>query len=134
PMNMAVDEALLEHTSIPALRFYEWQRPSISFGYFGKFDDVASHQSTHDLVRRWTGGGIVFHGEDQTYTLVIPRAHEPAEQSSATVYREVHSALRHALMETGRTAELLAEVRPNSESSCFASPVIADVMVGDVKV
>ena len=34
-MNMAIDEALLEHCTCPALRFYGWRGPSLSFGYFG---------------------------------------------------------------------------------------------------
>ena len=33
-MNMAIDEALLGHY-YPALRFYGWRGPSLSFGYFG---------------------------------------------------------------------------------------------------
>ena len=51
-MNMAVDEALLEYAAIPLIRFYRWQSPALSFGYFGRFTDVARYQCERDLVRR----------------------------------------------------------------------------------
>ena len=69
---MAIDEALLEAVTIPSIRFYRWNSPALSFGYFGKFSDVAEYATERDLVRRWTGGGIVFHGDDLTYSIVIP--------------------------------------------------------------
>ncbi len=69
-MNMAIDEALLEYATVPAIRFYRWHFPALSFGYFGKFRDVVDYVSARDLVRRWTGGGMVFHGEDLTYSIV----------------------------------------------------------------
>src|SRR5262249_22660809 len=62
-MNMAIYEALLESATVPSIRFYRWQSPAASFGYFGKFSDVAIYASERDLIRRWTGGGIVFHGK-----------------------------------------------------------------------
>ena len=65
-MNMAIDEALLETAVVPTIRFYRWGSPALSFGYFGKFSDVAIYAAERDLVRRWTGGGIVFHGDDLT--------------------------------------------------------------------
>jgi len=71
-MNMTIDEALLEHATVPSIRFYRWHCPALSFGYFGKFANVAGFATERDLVRRWTGGGIVFHGEDLTYSIVIP--------------------------------------------------------------
>ena len=71
-MNMAIDEALLEHATVSSIRFYRWHSPALSFGYFGKFSDVAIYEAERDLVRRWTGGGIVFHGDDLTYSIVIP--------------------------------------------------------------
>src|ERR1700756_33010 len=61
-MNMAIDEALLEYATIPLIRFYRWRSSALSFGYFGRFTDIARYQCERDLVRRWTGGGIVFHG------------------------------------------------------------------------
>ena len=56
PMNMAIDEALLESAAAPSIRFYRWEYPALSFGYFGRFADVADKASERDLVRRWTGG------------------------------------------------------------------------------
>src|SRR5262249_33501134 len=75
--NMAIDEALLETAVVPTIRFYSWHFSALSFGYFGKFSDVAIYAAERDLVRRWTGGGIVFHGDDLTYSIVIP-ASDPA--------------------------------------------------------
>src|SRR4030095_721878 len=81
-MNMAIDEALLESASAPSIRFYRWESPALSFGYFGRFADVADKASERDLVRRWTGGGIVFHGEDLTYSIVIPACDPVSSESS----------------------------------------------------
>jgi lipoate-protein ligase A len=85
-MNMAIDEALLEFVTIPLIRFYRWQLPALSFGYFGRFTNVASYQCERDLVRRWTGGGIVFHGQDLTYSLVIPASDTAFTESSISIY------------------------------------------------
>lgn len=67
--NMALDEALLESAAAPLLRFYRWRRPALSFGYFGRYDEAAAQSSHREIVRRWTGGGIVPHGDDLTYSV-----------------------------------------------------------------
>src|SRR5437870_9013294 len=107
-MNVAIDEALLEYAAIPLIRFYRWHSPALSFGYFGRFTDVASYQCERDLVRRWTGGGIVFHGEDLTYSLVIPSSDTVFAKSSTSIYENVHQALCDALNETGHLAVVAA--------------------------
>jgi lipoyl(octanoyl) transferase len=158
-MNMAIDEALLERVTVPAIRFYRWQSPALSFGYFGRFADVAGYQSERDLVRRWTGGGIVFHGKDLTYSIVIPASDSVFAESSTSIYENIHQALVHALAETGQRAVVagvgssavaLAKADdPGSCSvvvgatrtgisdagcSCFDNPVHADVMIDGRKV
>ena len=70
--NMAVDEVLFLTANEPVFRSYSWIRPSVSFGYFTPWKSVVKRYSERDLVRRWTGGGIVEHGEDFTYSLVLP--------------------------------------------------------------
>src|SRR5712691_1045552 len=96
-MNMAIDEALLEQSTRPVLRFYGWRGPSLSFGYFGKFADVAAEAETRELVRRWTGGGSVEHGEDLTYSLVTPATDPAATEGPLSIYATLHRAIRDAL-------------------------------------
>ena len=148
-LNMAFDEALLETVTVPTIRFYRWDHPALSFGYFGKFADAAKH-SNRDLVRRWTGGGIVFHGNDLTYSIVIP-ARDPAfTESSRTIYENVHRGICDALGGSGQRADLegrdAALQRSEPEwrqrtsrrnvpiDDCFANPVPADVMLNGRKI
>lgn len=138
-MNMAIDEALLETASVPSIRFYRWKSSALSFGYFGKFADVAEYASERDLVRRWTGGGIVFHGEDLTYSIVIPATDAAFEDSSVSIYEKIHSALRAALIAIGEEAAVAAVADhdtgvADAGYSCFANPVRADVIVNGRKV
>jgi lipoate-protein ligase A len=134
-LNMAIDEALLEwSSSLPAIRFYHWARPSISFGYFGRFQDVAEFEATHDLVRRWTGGGIVFHGNDLTYSLAVPISDPARPRMSEEIYREVHKALRDALNQFDLGADIVTHRPAAGSNACFDSPVVADVMIADRKV
>ncbi|MDQ6912049.1 MAG: hypothetical protein M3128_04155 [Verrucomicrobiota bacterium] len=130
-MNMAIDEALFEFAIVPSLRFYRWARPSISFGYFGLFADVADQTTERDIVRRWTGGGIVPHGDDVTYSVILPR-NETAPQSRI-VYAQVHDAIRRALP-LFMNAHLAETKAAAVSESCFANPVAADVMVGGKKI
>jgi lipoate-protein ligase A len=140
PMNMAIDEALLETTKVPSIRFYRWQSPALSFGYFGKFTDAADHAVERDLVRRWTGGGVVFHGDDLTYAVVIPQSDPFFSKSSRSIYGAIHAALRNALVADGEPAELAPGVVDAVAAivdrgySCFANPVRADVMLNGRKV
>ena len=128
-LNMAIDEALLEHATVPILRFYGWRRPSLSFGYFGKFADIAAEMEQRDVVRRWTGGGIVLHGEDLTYSLVTPATDPASFHGPAAIYAALHGAIRDALRAEGSEAELAAQAAPKISDACFANPVRDDVML-----
>jgi lipoate-protein ligase A len=139
--NMAIDEALLEHANVPIIRFYQWDHPALSFGYFGRYSDVARQE--RDLVRRWTGGGIVFHGEDLTYAIVIPASDSAFTEPSMFLYEKVHLALCDVLMEKGEHAELLTKRMSNAQrptsnvqlaGACFANPVRADVILNGRKI
>jgi lipoyl(octanoyl) transferase len=134
-MNMAIDEALLEYAANPVVRFYRWQSPALSFGYFGRFSDVVSYQRERDLVRRWTGGGIVFHGNDLTYSIVIPASEAVFGEQSTSIYEKIHHALCDVLVEAGHPALLGTETGVNDPGyNCFANPVRADVLINGRKV
>jgi len=128
-LNMAIDEALLEQSALPVLRFYGWRRPSLSFGYFGKFAEVAAEADTRDLVRRWTGGGSVLHGEDLTYSLVTPAGFPAFACGPAAIYAALHAAIRDVLVAEGRDAQLAAADAPKISDACFANPVRDDVLL-----
>lgn len=132
-MNMAIDEALLETAAAPSLRVYDWQKPSLSFGYFGRFADVAADEPQRDIVRRWTGGGIVFHGTDLTYSLVLPSAVASRFRSSRLVYAEVHGAIRQALAARLPVA-LASSTAPRVSEACFANAVESDVISNGRKI
>ena len=152
-LNMAIDEALLETVSAPTIRFYRWDHPALSFGYFGKFEEVASYSNERDIVRRWTGGGIVFHGNDLTYSLIIPASDAAFGESSASIYENVHRAICAALILKGERAVICCShapvARPTrdwtakqngpqgrgyNKDACFANPVRADVMLNGKKI
>lgn len=132
-MNMAVDEALLETASAPLLRFYGWRNPSLSFGYFGRFADVAAEETQRDIVRRWTGGGIVFHGTDLTYSLILPSRVASRFRSSRVVYAEVHGTIRQALAARLPVA-LASSAAPKVSEACFANAVESDVISNGRKI
>ena len=77
--NMAADELLLRDSAAlgqAVLRFYSWDRPSSSFGYFQRYADVEGWTELRPLIRRPTGGGLVRHAEDEwTYSLTFPPGH-----------------------------------------------------------
>src|ERR1041385_8653710 len=129
-LNMAVDEALFVTATAPILRFYQWRRPSISFGYFGRYAEVAAEAGNREIVRRWTGGGTVPHGNDLTYSIVIPSRHPFFQQSSIEIYQAIHEAIRQALAANGVQAFLANDAAPKISESCFANAVRADVLSG----
>jgi lipoate-protein ligase A len=133
-LNMALDEALLEAATEPTIRFYRWDHPALSFGYFGKFADVANHQNERDLVRRWTGGGIVLHGADLTYSIVIPATDPAFAQSSMSIYERTHAAIRATLATTGSRTELAGNASSKISESCFANAARADVLLNGQKI
>ena len=129
-LNMAIDETLLRAASRPTLRIYRWARPAVSFGYFGKWSDALAAGPGREIVRRWTGGGIVPHGDDLTFSLIVPRAHPFFAVSPRESYRAIHECVAKALGD----ASLAATAVSQSSPACFENPVQHDVLIADRKV
>src|SRR6478672_8158419 len=83
PEAMAVDEWLLETAFLPVLRVYEWDGDWASVGYFGKIAEARSTVPEVSWVRRWTGGGLVDHRSDWTYSLALPNSEKLATERGA---------------------------------------------------
>lgn len=136
-MNMAIDEELLlfVHTAkTPVLRFYSWDRPSMSIGYIQNYAGV--EKDGYCLVRRPTGGGVVFHDVDLTYTIVIPSSHKIEKLSREETYYLFHAIIIKALNNIGLETELVrfAETSKNrSTMQCFTAPVKFDITLKNAK-
>jgi lipoate-protein ligase A len=123
--NMAVDEALLREVRAPVLRLYEWSVPAVSLGYF---QSAALAPAGRPFVRRYTGGGLVDHARDITYTLVLPRAHPWMELSAPASYAQVHRGVQAVLAARGIAAELTPEAAALESEACFQKPVRFDLV------
>jgi lipoate-protein ligase A len=129
-LNMAIDEALLRAAQAPMLRIYRWARPAVSFGYFGKWAEVQRAWPDRDAVRRWTGGGIVPHGDDITYSLIVPNTHPFARLGPVESYRAIHEVLAAAL----GNASLATRADPKISEACFENAVQDDVVLAGRKI
>ncbi|MEO7318793.1 MAG: hypothetical protein ABIZ56_07375, partial [Chthoniobacteraceae bacterium] len=129
-LNMAIDETFLRTATLPTLRIYRWARPAISFGYFGKWSDALAAGPGLDIVRRWTGGGIVPHGHDLTFSIIVPRAHPFFAISPCESYCAIHERIASAL----GNATLAPAAQPQISLACFQNPVQHDVLIAGRKV
>ena len=121
--NMALDEALLGNVSKlgrPVLRFYGWMEPAATFGYFQKFSEVEQATQLRPLIRRPTGGGIVPHEADWTYSAVFPPGHEWHSLKAEESYRRIHDWLRQAFAELKIETELAPSPKKYLSGQCFA--------------
>jgi lipoyl(octanoyl) transferase len=130
--NMAIDEALFLTADSPVIRFYRWARPSVSFGYFTAWSEVYQQFAERDLVRRWTGGGIVEHGRDLTYSLVCPGRR--AFPVTTEFYRLVHAAVARAFAGIGCSVEVAQVNEAGASKACFDQAVQYDLKFEDVKI
>ncbi len=126
---MAVDEALLREVREPVLRIYEWSVPAVSLGYF----QPVALAGERPFVRRYTGGGLVDHERDVTYTIVLPRAHPWMEMSAPESYCHIHLGVQAALAACGIASELTPAAHAIESEACFAKPVKFDIVAGTAK-
>jgi lipoate-protein ligase A len=129
--NMAMDEALLHaapRLQKPVLRFYAWTEPAASFGYFQRYADVSVGTLLRPLVRRPTGGGIVPHDADWTYSLVFPPTHAWYGLKAIESYRRVHDWIRLAFDRVNVPATLAPAAQKSAPGQCFVGHEQFDVL------
>lgn len=131
---MAVDEVLLRDRMVdPVLRVYRWSEPALTIGYFEDAGKARLQTASGrvPLVRRFTGGGAVLHGEDLPYSIIIPKAICDSVFGSdrAASYRVIHQALVRTLEEFGVSDLALAtNDSTRTGAPCFVSPVGEDLI------
>lgn len=140
---MALDQALLQSVqadNIPILRFYSWQQPTVSLGYFQSLNERLEHRSslTAPLVRRSTGGGAIIHDRELTYSLCLP-SNNRFGGAAIEVYQAVHAAILFAASQVGislnRHADIPKAQRPSTEPFlCFQRRTEEDLVLSGYKI
>ncbi len=131
---MAIDEVLLSDVTQPLLRVYRWENAAVSFGYFEKWELVRKNHPSTDLVRRWTGGGIVPHGSDLTYSLIVPARCAFTKSDANATYRAIHQQIAKLLRDSGQPATLASAADEKKSSACFENSVCYDILLNNRKV
>jgi lipoate-protein ligase A len=134
---MAADEALLESVQRlgrPVLRLYGWNVPAASFGYFQKYSDVSAWTTLRPLVRRPTGGGLVPHDADWTYSLVFPPGHPWFELRAEESYRRAHDWIADSLQSMKIQSTLAPAALKDAPGQCFIGAEKFDVIAGGRKI
>jgi lipoate-protein ligase A len=140
--NMAVDESLLVSAAeegLSTLRFYSWEEPTLSLGYFQEYDDRREHQASHrcPCVRRSSGGGAILHDREITYSFAVSPTESLAKKHLA-LYEAFHQALLEVLDSRGFAASLSHPAGSQRDSVqpflCFLRRAPGDVLLGDIKI
>ncbi|MBI5210381.1 MAG: lipoate--protein ligase family protein [Elusimicrobia bacterium] len=129
---MALDEAVLDCASAGScfLRFYEWAGPAVTFGLAQPYALALAAASARGMasvpiVRRPTGGGVVFHDGDLTFSVVFPWERlSPAP----AVYERMHGAIGEALASRGVETRLAPSSPAAAVDVCFTVPSPFDLL------
>ncbi|MTV22497.1 lipoate--protein ligase family protein [Staphylococcus delphini] len=148
--NMALDEALLNFVSRgeidPVVRFYTWNPPTLSIGYFQRLSkeiDIAKvKEKGYGLVRRQTGGRGVLHDKELTYSVIVPEAHPDMPQTVTKAYRVISGGLLEGFKSLGfdahfavpRSKEEREKLKQPRSSVCFDAPSWYELVVEGKKI
>jgi len=140
--NMSVDQAMLalaDEVGTLSLRFYQWQEPTLSLGYFQKAADREGHAASQNcpLVRRASGGGAILHDKELTYSLCIPSKSRWSKENEM-MYTMVHQGIVEMLSSRGTNAGLYeAGQEPTGDKKaflCFQRRTSGDIVLQGHKV
>ena len=132
---MALDAGLMDRARVTGeavFRVYAWRRPTLSFGRHEgvreRFSPAVLASCDVDAVRRPTGGRVLLHHHEVTYSVTAPvEAGTPVRQS----YRRINEMLSDALRRIGvdvREATAVASGGPGN-GACFAAPSAGELVV-----
>lgn len=148
--NMALDEALLEWHSEgkipPTVRFYGWNPPTLSIGYFQKVEKEIDMEAVKKyglgFVRRPTGGRGVLHDQELTYSVIVSESHPAMPQTVTEAYRVISQGILEGFRFLGldayfavpKTEEEKADLKNPRSAVCFDAPSWYELVVEGRKV
>ncbi|MDR0291485.1 MAG: hypothetical protein LBI01_01630 [Elusimicrobium sp.] len=136
--HMAFDETLAADAALSGggscfLRFYNWGGlpPAATFGYAQFFSDVKKEFGSKNFkgpfTRRPTGGGVVYHEDDLTFSLIFRSSSPRAAQIYEMLHGAINAQIRGGLV--GATAKEAYAPRVGGVAGiCFSNPVENDIL------
>lgn len=145
---MAIDEALLScfypSESAPILRIYGWSPPAFSCGRFQKPEEIINLERCNadnlQVVKRITGGGVIYHDAELTYSLVCPTDFISGSRAVKEAFFQLTSFLLLFYRKLGLAAvhavEHFAGERILGERTplCFAGVESCDILINGKKI
>lgn len=144
---MAIDEALLssfEQSSQPVFRLYGWQPAALSLGRFQNAGEVLDidlcRAGRVPVVRRISGGGVIYHADELTYSLVCSPDQIPETDSIKDSFRVLTGFLLQFYRSLGLDAVYALDVSAGAEKLgqrtpfCFAGRESFDIIVNGRKI
>lgn len=143
--NMAIDEAIFRGNQLgqspPTLRFYGWDPPALSVGYFQDVDQEVDvgycRKNRVDIVRRPTGGKAVFHDRELTYSFISSEKQGPFTPGVLGTYLAISRCILKGIAGLGIAAEV-AQDSPSVErvntAHCFSFPSRYEILIAGKKV
>jgi lipoate-protein ligase A len=101
-------EAQQDPRSVPAVRLYRWGEPTVSYGRLQSREAAEAFASGFGarVVQRPTGGGMVFHQSDLSFSIVWRRDHPALPPCIKNVYRLFHEAIANEFRSLGMEVSL----------------------------
>jgi lipoyl(octanoyl) transferase len=131
--NMAEDMACLqsceEGFSPPTIKLYGWKRPTLTIGYSqqpGKLINLEkARQLDIPIIRRPTGGRVLLHCEELTYSLIAPNDHPLLGGDLKGSMCVISEMLKNCLVKLGCSRDdiqfaLPSKSRGQSGPACFS--------------
>lgn len=144
-MDEALFRILQERGGPPTLRFYGWERPSLSVGYFQNINNEVNLRRCReygiDILRRPTGGKAVLHDRELTYS-VVSREDSPFSPGDLIGnYQAICFCLIQGFAELGIEVHMAAkdtynnkDENRNMDAICFACPAPFELLVRGRKI
>jgi lipoate-protein ligase A len=139
-LDEAISDAVRQKLSPPTLRLYQWDRPSVTIGYFQKISEININYCTkkgYPVVRRVTGGRAILHDMELTYSFSSSKNFSLFNGSLLENYTVIGNALVKGLELLGITAGT-SFVKKRSDTcrnpACFKSVSYGEVTVDGKKV
>ncbi|MCX7648536.1 MAG: hypothetical protein N2Z60_07995 [Elusimicrobiales bacterium] len=139
--NMACDEVLCE--TMPSkyiLRFFEWSKNGVTFGFSQRYNNVIEtleeKYKSFDITRRPTGGGIVIHESDLTFSFIF---YSPEMFNPNATYEKLHCAIHSEYLLNGINLDMANGIKTDYNVNtptmdCFKKPVEKDLVFGGKKI